>query len=314
MKCLVTGAAGFIGSHLCERLLRDGHWVRGIDCFVPYYPRIVKEQNLAVARAHDAFEFAEIDLRTGALFEVMHGIDAVFHLAAMPGLPKSWIEFDLYQSCNFTATHRLLESTHTTDLKRFVYVSTSSVYGRHASGDESLPLKPISPYGVTKLAAEHLCRAFAEERGLPLTVLRYFSVYGPRQRPDMGYHLFIESLLAGRPITMFGDGRQVRGNTFVDDCVDATALALYAKPGETFNVGGCEPIALVDVVRKLERLTGRRAIIDARPARIGDQRTTLADTGRLQQMLGWRPTVNIDVGLARQVEWQRQWIATRRAA
>lgn len=314
MKCLVTGAAGFIGSHLCERLLRDGHSVYGIDCFVPYYPRIVKEQNLNAARTHKSFEFAEIDLRTDSLNDVMHGTDAVFHLAAMPGLPKSWTEFDLYQSCNFTATHRLLEASCLVNLRRFVYVSTSSAYGRHASGDETLPLRPISPYGVTKLAAEHLCRAFAEERGLPLTVLRYFSVYGPRQRPDMGYHLFIDSLLTGRPITMFGDGKQVRGNTFVDDCVDATVLALNAEPGETFNVGGSEPIALIDVIRKLERLTGCRAMIDSKPPRIGDQRNTLADTGKLQRVLGWRPTVGMDDGLARQVEWQRRMIAMPRAA
>jgi nucleoside-diphosphate-sugar epimerase len=275
MKCLVTGAAGFIGSHLCERLLRDGHSVRGLDAFIPYYPRVAKERNLAAARTHRAFELVALDLRTDSIDKALDGVDSIFHLAAMPGLPRSWTDFNLYQGCNFTATHRLLEAARRQGkVQRFVYASTSSVYGRHASGDESMPLRPISPYGVTKLAAENLCRAYAEERDLPLVVLRYFSVYGPRQRPDMGYHLFIESLLCGWPITMFGDGKQVRGNTYIDDCVAATVIALGAAPGETFNVGGGEAIALVDVVRKLEALIGCRAVIERKPARSGDHYNT----------------------------------------
>jgi len=306
MKCLVTGAAGFIGSHLCERLLRDGHGVRGVDAFVPYYPRIAKEQNLAVARTHRAFELVKLDLRTDSLEEIVDGVDVIFHLAAMPGLPRSWTDFELYQSCNFAATQRLLEAAHRQrSIQRFVYASTSSVYGRHASGDETMPLRPISPYGVTKLAAEQLCRAFAEERDLPLVVLRYFSVYGPRQRPDMGYHQFIESLLCGWPITLFADGKQSRGNTYVDDCVAATVLATQAAPGETFNVGGGEAIALIDVIRKLEALIGCRAVIDRKPPRLGDQQNTLADTSKLQRQLGWKPRVSIDEGLARQVNWQK---------
>jgi nucleoside-diphosphate-sugar epimerase len=303
----VTGAAGFIGSHLCERLLQAGHSVRGADAFIPYYPRAVKDANLAAARAHRWFEFRPADLRTDALEDLLDGVEVVFHLAAMAGLPKSWTEFDLYESCNLTATQRLLEAARDRPtLKRFVYVSTSSVYGRFASGDESLPLRPISPYGVTKLAAENLCRAYAEERGLPLVVLRYFSVYGPRQRPDMGYHKFVEALLAGRPITVFGDGQQVRGNTYVSDCVEATLLATQALPGETYNVGGGEAIGLWDVIRKLEALTGCRAEIDAQPPRDGDQRATFADTGKLSRHLGWKPKIGLDEGLARQVAWQKQ--------
>ncbi|HEX4588739.1 MAG TPA: NAD-dependent epimerase/dehydratase family protein, partial [Gemmataceae bacterium] len=202
---------------------------------------------------------------------------------------------------------RLLEGVRgSSRLKRFVYASTSSVYGRFASGDESLPPRPISPYGVTKLAAEQLCRAYAEEQGLPLVVLRYFSVYGPRQRPDMGYHKFVAALFAGQPITVFGDGQQVRGNTYVADCVEATALAIQAMPGETYNVGGGEAIALCDVIRKLESLTGRRAEIIRQPPRSGDQRSTFADTSKLTRHLGWLPKVGLDEGLARQVEWQRQ--------
>jgi nucleoside-diphosphate-sugar epimerase len=306
----VTGAAGFIGSHLCERLLQDGHAVRGVDAFIPYYPRPVKEANLAAARAHRSFEFRAADLRTDPLGDLVDGVEVVFHLAAMPGLPRSWTDFDLYESCNVTATHRLLEAVRGSGtLRRFVYGSTSSVYGRYASGDESLPPRPISPYGVTKLAAENLCRAFAEEQGLPLVVLRYFSVYGPRQRPDMGYHQFAAALLAGRPVTVHGDGRQVRGNTYISDCVEATALAAQALPGETYNVGGGEAVALWDVICKLQALTGRRAEVVRQPPRSGDQRSTFADTSKLTRHLGWRPKVGIDEGLARQVEWQKRALA-----
>lgn len=306
MKCLVTGAAGFIGSHLCERLLRDGHRVRGLDGFIPYYPRAVKERNIAGFLADRNFEFAPLDLRTDELDEAVGDVEVIFHLAAMPGLPRSWTEFDLYQSCNLTATHRLVQAAlRNSGLQKLVLASTSSVYGRHASGSETLPLMPVSPYGVTKLAAENLCRAFGFERGLPVVVLRYFSVYGPRQRPDMGYQLFIDALGADRPITVFGDGLQVRGNTFVEDCVDATVLAMNAAPGATYNVGGGEAVALLDVIRKLEQLTGRRARIDWKPPRPGDQQSTRADTARIRADLNWSPRVGIDDGLARQVRWHQ---------
>src|SRR5205823_7137847 len=172
------------------------------------------------------------------LSDIVSGAEAIIHLAAMPGLTKSWTDFELYNSCNLSATQRLLEAVRgSSTLKRFVYASTSSVYGRFGSGDESLPTKPISPYGVTKLAAENLCHAH-EEHGLPLVVLRYFSVYGPRQRPEMGYYRFIEALLTGQPVVVYGDGQQVRGNTYVTDCVDATMAAVQASPGETYNEGG----------------------------------------------------------------------------
>ncbi|HXG11730.1 MAG TPA: NAD-dependent epimerase/dehydratase family protein [Gemmataceae bacterium] len=307
MKCLVTGAAGFIGSHLCERLLQLGHQVVGLDAFIPYYPRPIKEANLAAIRSHPAFAFHEVDLRSDPLPPLMAGVEVVFHLAAMAGLPRSWTDFDLYESCNVTATQRLLEAVRSlTGLRRFIYASTSSVYGRYASGDESLPTRPISPYGVTKLAAESLARAYAEERGLPLVVLRYFSVYGPRQRPDMGYYKFVRAMLDGQPVTVFGDGMQVRGNTYIDDCVEATVAALNALPGETYNVGGGEAATVWDILRRLERIIGRPADVRREPARAGDQRYTSADTGKLTRHLGWQPRVGLDEGLARQVEWQRQ--------
>jgi nucleoside-diphosphate-sugar epimerase len=306
MKCVVTGAAGFIGSHLCERLLQAGHAVRGLDAFIPYYSRAIKESNLAASRVHRGFDFKAVDLRNDPLPDLLADAEVVFHLAAMPGLPRSWTDFDLYEGCNVTSTQRLLEAVRgSSRLKRFVYASTSSVYGRYGSGDETLPTRPISPYGVTKLAAENLCRAYAEEQGLPLVVLRYFSVYGPRQRPDMGYYKFVAAMLAGQPITIFGDGQQVRGNTYVSDCVEATAQAIGAMAGETYNVGGGEAISLWEVIRKLESLSGRRAEIIRQPARSGDQRSTFADTAKLSRHLGWSPKVGLDEGLARQVEWQR---------
>ena len=268
MKCLVTGAAGFIGSHLCERLLHDGHDVTGLDAFIPYYPRAIKEANLTLFRAHPRFTWRQLDLRTDDLSDTLDGVEVVFHLAAMAGLPRSWTQFGLYESCNISGTFRLLEAARNcSTLERFVYVSTSSVYGRYSSGDETLPTRPISPYGVTKLAAENLCRAFSDEHGLPLVVLRYFSVYGPRQRPDMGYHQFIAAMLRNEPVTVFGDGLQMRGNTYIDDCVAATVMALEATPGETYNVGGGESASVWDILQKLEAIIGRKPTVIRRPAR-----------------------------------------------
>ena len=306
MKCLVTGAAGFIGSHLCEELLLRGHSVVGVDAFIPYYPRPLKDANLAGLLHQPRFRFHELDLRCHDLAEACEGVEVVFHLAAMPGLVRSWVDFDLYQSCNLAATHRLLEATRGMPLlHRFVYGSTSSVYGRYASGDETMPVRPISPYGVTKLAAENLCRAHAEEHGLPLVVLRYFSVYGPRQRPDMGYHRFIDAMLQGQAVTVNGDGLQVRGNTYISDCVAATIASLEAPVGEMYNVGGGETANVWEILSRLESLIGSRAIIRREPARLGDQRITGADTGKLFRHLGWQPRIHLDEGLSRQIAWRR---------
>lgn len=306
MRCVVTGAAGFIGSHLCERLLADGHSVAGIDCFTAYYPRPVKERNLASFRDHPHFTFHELDLSQGVPAEVVAGAEWVFHLAAMPGLTRSWLDFDIYNRHNLIATHRLLEALKGSPaLKRMVYASTSSVYGKYASGDESLPTKPSSPYGITKLAGEHLCRVYGDEFDVPVVMLRYFSVYGPRQRPEMGYHLFINAILTGKPITLTGDGLQIRGNTYVADCVEATIRATQAMPGEVFNLGGGELVTVLEVFRKLERIIGKPAVIERHPPRKGDQLATGADVTKLFRHTGWRPTTGIDEGLAKQVEWQR---------
>jgi nucleoside-diphosphate-sugar epimerase len=306
MQCVVTGAAGFIGSHLCERLLADGHTVVGIDCFTDYYPRPIKERNLAGFLKHPKFTFRELDLSMRVAEEAVRGAEWVFHLAAMAGLTRSWTDFDTYNRHNLTATHRLLESLRgSSTLKRLIYASTSSVYGKYASGDEALPTRPSSPYGITKLAAEQLCRVYADEFGVPSVVLRYFSVYGPRQRPEMGYHLFINAILQGKPSKLTGDGLQVRGNTYIADCVEATIRATQATPGEVFNLGGGELVTVLEVFKKLERIIGKPAIIEKHPPRPGDQLATGADVTKLFRHLGWKPTTSLDEGLSKQVEWQK---------
>jgi nucleoside-diphosphate-sugar epimerase len=303
MNILVTGAAGFIGSHLCERLVRDGHAVTGVDCFTPYYPRHLKERNLEGLARCPTFTLAERDLSDCEVGPLLKGVDYVYHLAAMPGLVKSWTEFETYSRCNITATYRLLDAVTDSQVRRVIYVSTSSVYGKYARGDEDQPIRPVSPYGVTKYAAENICRAFIAEKGLSVTTLRYFSVYGPRQRPDMAYHRFIDALLNGRTIDLFGDGEQARSSTYVGDCVEATAAALYLPPDEVYNVGGGEVVTVNEVIRRLGAISGLRAKVRHLPARVGDQRDTAANTDKLARAIGWRPKVGIDEGLRRQFEW-----------
>ena len=307
MRCLVTGAAGFVGSHLSERLLGDGHEVRGIDTFHQYYARERKERHLASLRDHGRFALHELDLRTADLRPLLDGVDVVFHLAAMPGLLRSWDWFEEYMTCNVLATQRLLEATRDTPPGMFVNVSTSSVYGRVSSCSEDALPRPISPYGATKLCAEKLALAYHETFGLPVVGLRYFSVYGPRQRPDMGYAIFIDRVLRGEPITIFGDGEQTRGNTYVADCVEATVrAATRGTPGEIYNVGGGEARSANWVVETVQRLAGRRVEVVHGPARPGEQREALADTTRARRDLGWEPKTSLEAGLTAQLDWQRE--------
>jgi nucleoside-diphosphate-sugar epimerase len=306
VRCLVTGAAGFVGSHLCERLVEDGHEVRGVDAFHPYYAREIKERNLGLLQDGQRFEFVEADLRRADLAPLLAGVEAVFHEAAMAGLPMSWTQFEEYMTCNVLATQRLLEAARLAGVQKFVHASTSSIYGRDALGDEDTLPRPVSPYGATKLCAERLALAYQESYGLPVVVVRYFSVYGPRQRPDMAYNIFIDRVLRGQRLTVFGDGTQTRGNTYVDDAVQATLLAaVRGVDGSAYNIGGGEVRDLNWVIATIERLTGRPAVIERQPARVGDQQHTKADIRRAQAVLGYEPTMPLEEGLRRQVEWQR---------
>ena len=307
-RCLVTGAAGFIGSHLCEALLARGHAVVGLDAFIPYYPRVVKERNLAGLLAQPHFIFHDADLRLADLTSIVAGCEVVFHLAAMPGLMKSWTDFQAYETCNIEGTQRLLEAVRAAPVQQFIHVSTSSVYGREATQGEDAPLQPVSPYGVTKLAGENLCRAYEANFGLPITILRYFSVYGPRQRPDMGYHKLINNLLHGGAFTVFGDGEQTRSNTYVGDAVAATILAMEKRAvalGHVFNIGGGEIVTLNRVIALLEELTGKKAQLERQPPRPGDQRHTAANIEKAHRVLGYNPTTQLVAGLRAQVGWHR---------
>jgi nucleoside-diphosphate-sugar epimerase len=314
MKCLVTGAAGFIGSHLCERLLARGDEVIGLDAFIPFYPRTVKAMNLTRAFGHPRFILVERDLRKDPLEDVLEDVDAVFHLAALPGLMDGPGSAELYAQCNPFATQRLLAALRPESLRRFVHISTSSVYGYAAVGDEMLPVEPVSLYGASKLAAENLCRRYAERYGMPLVILRYFSVYGPRQRSDMGIYRFIRSMLRDEPILIYGDGMQSRGNTYIDDCIDATVRSLEAPVGEIYNVGGTETANVWEIVARLEAIMDRPALIQRGPARNGDQRCTAADTRKIWRDLGWKPRVSLNEGLRRQVDWQGQLLPALVAA
>ena len=306
--CLVTGAAGFVGSHLCENLIAKGHTVRGVDAFIPYYPRALKEQNLTAIAGAAGYTFYEADLRHADLSSIVQGVDVIFHLAAMAGLRRSWSEFDSYVSCNIQATQRLLEAAVGAQVAHLINISTSSVYGRFATGNEDSPLAPVSPYGITKLAAEQLCRAYEMNYGLPVTICRLFSVYGPRQRPDMGYNIFIQSLLNDELITIDGDVTDSRSNTYVHDCVQGLVLA-FEQPqqsrGETFNIGGGEEIDVNQVLALLEELSGKKARTTYGPRRAGDQRRTVADSSKAQRLLGYNPTTTVRDGLRAQLAWQR---------
>jgi nucleoside-diphosphate-sugar epimerase len=317
MRIVVTGAAGFIGSTLAEALVAAGHEVVGLDAFIDYYPRPLKEANLAGLATVAGFRFAEIDLRSDDLEPWLDGADAIVHEAAMAGLMRSWTDLELYTSCNILATNRLIEAAGRAGVKRFVLASTSSVYGTEAVGDEDRPLQPSSPYGITKLAAEKLVLAHVALHGFPATVIRYFSIYGPRQRPDMAYHRFIEAMLDGRSITVYGDGEQTRSNTFIDDAVTGTILALErGAVGGVYNIGGGRTISLKDAIGLIAGHLGVKPNIGWEPARPGDQRHTSADVSRARAELGYAPTVEPPEGLERQAAWhleRRQAAAVRSA-
>lgn len=306
---LVTGVAGFVGSHLAERLVEDGWRVHGVDCFTDTYARSIKEQNVAKVGGHSRFAFQEADLVTADLAEMVKGIDVVFHLAGQAGVRTSWgTEFEVYTERNVLATQRLLESVKGNNLERFVYASSSSIYGDSTElpvTENCLP-SPISPYGVSKLAAEHLCRLYYVAFGVPTVSVRYFTVYGPRQRPDMAFHRLIRAMLRDEPFPLYGDGEQTRDFTFVQDAVAATVLAASAEPGRVFNVGGGSRVTVNQVIAMLEGLVGKKAKIERRGKQAGDVRHTWADTSAFRDAVGFAPQVPLREGLEQEVTWLRE--------
>ena len=303
---LVTGAAGFIGSHLAERLLDAGHTVLGLDVFADYYPREVKERNLVRLRTHPAFRLLEVDLTQAGLDTIVSEADCIFHQAGQPGVRPSWgKDFDVYVDGNIRATQRLLEAArHSRRLRCIVCASSSSVYG----DTDDLPVRetsltrPYSPYGVTKLAAEHLASLYHANFRLPTVALRYFTVYGPRQRPDMGFHKFIRAALQDEPILIFGDGEQTRDFTYVADAVEANWLAQVPEArGQVFNIGGGSRVSVNQVLATLEEILGRPIRREYRPPQPGDVRHTWADTSKAERLIGFRPRVSLREGLERQV-------------
>ncbi len=312
MRCLVTGVAGFIGSHLAERLVGEGWEVVGVDCFTDYYPRPLKEANLARLRDEPHFHLVEADLGTANLTSLLDGVEVVFHQAAQAGVRASWgTSFADYTHNNVLATQRLLEAAKDRPLRKFVYASSSSVYGDTRDlpmRETSLP-RPYSPYGVTKLAAEHLCELYRRNFGVPTISLRYFTVYGPRQRPDMGFHRFIRFALTGRPVPVYGDGEQTRDFTYISDAVEANLLALREGVTGVFNIGGGSRVTVNQVLEMLREILGVEFQIEHQERQHGDVRHTWADTSAAREALGFVPKVGLREGLTAQVEWQSQMMA-----
>jgi len=305
---LVTGAAGFIGSSLVDRLLADGVRVTGVDAFTPYYDVAIKRRNLAGATRHPGFTLLELDLGAADL-AALPDVDVVFHQAAQPGVRASWgREFAAYTHHNVLATQRLLERYKGSTIERFVYASSSSVYGdaeQYPTREDALP-RPFSPYGVTKLAGEHLALLYGRNFGMPVAALRYFTVYGPRQRPDMAFHRFCRAMLAGQPIPVFGDGRQSRDFTFIADAIEANVRAwTRAAPQGVYNIGGGSQVEVLEAIALLEKSLGVKAQVRFEPRPPGDPLRTRADAARLAADLDYRTTVGIADGLAAEAEWAR---------
>jgi UDP-glucose 4-epimerase len=317
-SALITGAAGFIGSHLAERCLNTGWRVTALDCFTDYYSESVKRDNARSLSEDANCTFVEADLLDEhlELAAIVRDVDVVFHLAAQPGVRPSWEDFALYTGLNLNATQRLLEAARGAELERFVIASSSSVYGDAEAlpTPESVVLSPVSPYGVTKAATEHLARAYWRTLGLPTVCLRYFTVYGPRQRPDMAFHRAITDALVGASFEVFGDGEQTRDFTFVGDAVSGTiAAAHHGIPGTSYNIGGGSRRSMNDVRAILSELLGGSVAWAYVGKQLGDARNTAADISRAREDLGFEPSAQFELGLKAQLEWQQTAMLTRDA-
>ncbi|MFP4082925.1 MAG: NAD-dependent epimerase/dehydratase family protein [Candidatus Aminicenantes bacterium] len=307
MICLVTGAAGFIGSHLSWRLLKEGYQVKGVDSFTDFYPRWIKEKNLRPLLKHERFDFAPEDLNQLDLRKFLKKIDSIFHLAAQAGVRTSWGKnFSVYTQNNIQATQRLLEAAKENSIEKFVYASSSSVYGScpHLPMSETSPVYPFSPYGVTKLAAEHLCSLYFKNYGVPCVALRLFTVYGPRQRPDMAFHKFLKAIAEDKPISIFGDGSQTRDFTYIDDVIEAHFSALRkAKNGETYNIGGGNRKKLQEIIPMLEDICKKEIHIKWEEKQKGDVLHTFADVSKARRDLNFSPSINLLDGLREEWNW-----------
>jgi UDP-glucose 4-epimerase len=317
MRFIITGVAGFVGSSLADRLLQDGHEVIGYDRLIPYYDLAVKRSNLAGAMAHPQFTFHEEDIAEifspetlpadGSPHPALLGVDAIFHQAAQAGVRASWgRDFEIYTHNNILATQRLLEAARTLPGLKVVYASSSSVYGEtpRFPMSEDDPTAPVSPYGVSKLAAEHLCRLYSHNFGVPTVSLRYFTVFGPRQRPDMAFHKICRAALNGDPFTLFGDGHQSRDFTFISDIVEANiASAFHGKPGAVYNLGGGARTTMLEVLDMIRELSGGAPNIKSAARAHGDVTHTGADTTRAQTDLNFQPKVSLREGLIKELEY-----------
>jgi UDP-glucose 4-epimerase len=317
-RILVTGCAGFIGSHLVEALLLMGYDVVGIDCFTPYYSDRIKRYNLTEALRHKKFKLVELDLsRTSIddLTSIVKDVSCVIHEAAQPGVRSSWgVDFDAYVKHNILATQKLLEAVaRAGSVKMFVYASSSSIYGNveNIPVSEEVNPKPYSPYGVTKLTAENLCMVYYENFNVPIVVLRYFTVYGPRQRPDMAFHKFIRSALKCEPLYVYGDGQQARDFTYVEDVVEATIRSIECQDrviGQVINVGYGKPVKLMDAVNIIAELCGVNPQIRFKEEMKGDVRATWADISKARSLLEWQPKTKLRDGLEDEIRWAKQAI------
>ena len=311
---LVTGCAGFIGSHLTEKLLEQGHYVIGIDCLTDYYKRNIKENNMKNFIEHKNFVFVRKHIEDltskDILFNNLKGTKAIFHLAAQAGVRGSWgDDFRYYTIRTFEATQRLLEVARTIDVDKFVYASSSSVYGdigKYPTKEDSGELWPVSPYGVTKLAGEKLCKLYNNSYNLPVTGLRYFTVYGPRQRPDMGFMKFFDAIESNRAIKIHGDGSATRDFTYISDAVDATIAAATCKSDFSIaNIAGGSRVNLNEVITSLRNVTGKDIKTENIPEQLGDVKHTYADIETARSLLNYNPKVKLNEGLASQYKWYK---------